>query len=70
MEGLGSSLSNIVDLTVFLADMSQYKEFNQAYNEYFSSESGPSRTTIGVAALPHPSLLIEIKAIGLLPKAK
>ena len=67
MESLNSSLDMLVDLTIFLTDMSLYKEFNATYNEYFTKESGPARSCIGVASLPHPSLLIEIKAVGMIP---
>ena len=67
MESLNSSIDNLVDLTIFLKDITLYKEFNEIYNEYFTAESGPARSCIGVAALPHPSLLIEVKATGVVP---
>ncbi len=60
----GASLEDLVDLTVFLVDMNDYKAFNEAYNEYFDTETGPSRTTVAVHQLPHPNLLIEIKAVA------
>jgi 2-aminomuconate deaminase len=63
----GAGLENIVDLTVFLVDMRDYKAFNEVYNEYFAQETGPSRTTVAVKELPNPRLLIEIKAIALDP---
>ena len=34
----------------------------------FSTIQGPTRTTVAVHQLPHPNLLIEIKAIAFLPK--
>ncbi|KAG0299483.1 hypothetical protein BGZ98_010021 [Dissophora globulifera] len=40
---------------------------SQVYNQYFNSETGPSRTCVGVLSLPSPKLLIEIKAIALAP---
>ena len=38
-------------------------------NEYFN-ENGPARTTVAVHQLPHPHLLIEMKAIAYKPIAK
>ncbi len=57
-------LASVVDITVFLTDMTMYDRFNQVYNRYFQADSGPTRTTVGVQALPGPALLIEIKAIA------
>lgn len=64
---VGADLVNLVDITVFLTDMSQYSDFNKVYNEYFKIEEGPARTTVGVASLPGPHLLIEIKGIAIIP---
>ena len=64
LNAAGASLEDLVDLTVFLVDMNDYKAFNEAYNEYFDAETGPSRTTVAVHQLPHPNLLIEIKAVA------
>lgn len=63
----GGSLADVVDLTTFLVNMRDYPGYNEAYNEFFDAETGPSRTTVAVAQLPHPHLLIEIKAIAVLP---
>ena len=63
----GASLANLVDVTVFLTDMKYYAGMNSVYNEYFNSLSGPTRTTVAVFQLPHPNLLIEIKALALDP---
>ncbi|CAG8467746.1 8312_t:CDS:2 [Paraglomus occultum] len=65
LDSVGASLKNIIDLTVFLIDMKDYAAFNEVYNEFFSAETGPSRTTVAVKELPSPKLLIEIKAIAL-----
>ncbi|KAI9334583.1 Endoribonuclease L-PSP/chorismate mutase-like protein [Obelidium mucronatum] len=68
LKAAGASLENLVDLTVFLVDMKDYKEFNEVYNTFFPvPEKGPSRTTVAVKQLPNPRLLIEIKATALSP---
>ncbi len=47
----GGSLADIVKLTVFLTDMSNFPQVNTIMGEYFS-EPYPARAAIGVAALP------------------
>lgn len=64
LESCGSGLKNVLDITVFLVDMKDYKKFNEVYDRYFDAETGPSRTTVAVHQLPHPNLLIEIKAVS------
>jgi 2-iminobutanoate/2-iminopropanoate deaminase len=39
---------------------------NGVYREYFPSEP-PARTTVGISALAHPDMRIEIEAIALAP---
>ncbi|MCL4128673.1 UNVERIFIED_CONTAM: hypothetical protein GTU68_023246 [Idotea baltica] len=61
-----ADLSNVVDVTSFLVDMSDFGGYNEAYAEYFDFD-GPTRTTVAVHQLPHPLLRIEIKAIAYKP---
>ena len=63
----GASLEDVVDLTTFLVDMVDFPGYNEAYNEFFDAQTGPTRTTVAVHQLPHPNLLIEIKAIAYKP---
>jgi 2-aminomuconate deaminase len=63
----GLTLEHIVDLTVFLVDMQDYAGMNEVYNKYFTQEHGPARTTVAVHELPHPNLLVEIKAVAYAP---
>jgi 2-aminomuconate deaminase len=63
----GSSLEAVVDLTTFLVDMKDYAGYNTIYNEFFDAATGPARTTVAVHQLPHPHLLIEIKAVAFAP---
>lgn len=60
----GAGLEQIVDMYVMLVDMKDYAGMNAVYNEYFDAASGPARTTCAVHQLPHPNLLIEMKAIA------
>ena len=63
----GASLDDVIDITTFLVDMQDFKGYNAVYNEHFHAETGPTRTTVAVHQLPHPNLLIEIKAIAYKP---
>jgi len=51
LEGGSSSIRDVVKVTVYLADMSDFAEVNAVYAEYFSEEP-PARAAVGVAALP------------------
>jgi 2-aminomuconate deaminase len=59
----GASLADVVDVTTFLVNMNDFGGYNRAYGEFFD-EHGPARTTVAVHQLPHPHLLVEIKAVA------
>ena len=65
---VGAGLGDIVDVTTFLATMNDFGGYNEVWSEYFD-HSGPTRTTVAVHQLPHPHLLIEIKAVAELPQS-
>ena len=67
LKSLDADLSNVIDITTFLVDMKDFKGYNEVYGTFFNHETGPTRTTVAVHQLPHPNLLIEIKAIAYLP---
>jgi 2-iminobutanoate/2-iminopropanoate deaminase len=62
LEAAGSSLSKVVKTTVFLTDLSHFKEVNEAYAVHFPAHP-PARSTVQVAALPKGAS-IEIEAIA------
>lgn len=64
-----ADLSHVVDVTSFLVNMNDFGGYNEVYGNYFDY-NGPTRTTVAVHQLPHPHLLIEIKAVAYLPKEK
>jgi 2-aminomuconate deaminase len=66
LEDAGGSLADVVEVSSFLVTMNDFGGYNQVYAEFFD-ESGPARTTVAVHQLPHPHLLIEIKAIAYIP---
>jgi len=64
----GATLADVVDVTTFLVNMNDFGGYNQVYGEYFDAATGPARTTVAVHQLPHPNLVIEIKAMAYKPK--
>ena len=62
----GADLSDLVQVTSYLVDMTDFAAYNEVYAEFFT-ESGPTRTTVAVRELPHPDLLIEIQAVAYQP---
>lgn len=69
LQTLGGSLADCVDMTVFLTDMADFAAYNAVYGEFFD-ETGPARTTVAVRSLPHPDMVVEMKAVALLPQAR
>ncbi len=69
LEHAGASLQDLVDAQVFLVNMNDFGGFNEVWAEFFD-ESGPTRTTVAVHQLPHPHLVIEIRATAYSPQPK
>ena len=66
LQSEGAELSDIVEISTFLVNMNDFGGYNEVYNSYFDY-TGPARTTVAVHQLPHPHLLIEIKAVAYKP---
>lgn len=66
LQSLGADLGQLVEVSCFLVNMNDFGGFNEVWAEYFD-ESGPVRTTVAVHQLPHPLLLIEMKAVAFAP---
>ena len=64
VEAAGGSLGDVVKVTVYLADITRFQEFNEVYQEYFR-ESKPARVVIQAAALPKGAE-VEVEAIAYL----
>ncbi len=64
LEEAGLTLEDVVDMSVFLADMDDFAAYNEVYARHFSFPNPPARTTIQAARLPGKNF-IEIKAIAL-----
>ena len=64
LEAAGSSLSQVVKTTVFLADMSEFSAMNEVYGKFFTS-APPARATVAAAGLPRDAR-VEIEVVALL----
>ena len=60
---VGARLEDIVEVTTYLVNMNDFAGYNEVYGEFFA-HTGPARTTVAVHQLPHPHLLIEIRALA------
>jgi 2-aminomuconate deaminase len=69
LSSMNADLRDVVEICTYLVNMDDFAGYNQVYAEFFDEE-GPSRTTVAVHQLPHPNLLIEMKAIAYKPAAK
>ena len=66
LEASGARWQDLVDVTVFLTDMTRdFAAYNRVYAEYFT-DAQPCRTTVGITALPTP-IAIELKCIAVMP---
>ena len=64
LEDAGSSLEKVVDVMVFLTDLrNDFRCFNAVYADYFAN-IGPTRTTVGVTALP-TNIAVEFKVVAM-----
>ncbi len=62
LEAAGSSLQNVLKVTVFLQDMAEFGAMNGVYAQFFS-DNPPARSAVQVAALPLGAR-VEIEAVA------
>lgn len=63
LEAAGTGLDKVFKTTCFLADMTDFAEFNEVYAKYFTSK--PARSCVAVKTLPK-GVLCEIEAIAVI----
>lgn len=64
VEAAGTSMANVVKVTVFMADMNDFAIVNGIYAQYFS-EPYPARSAVAVKSLPKEALL-EVEVVAAL----
>jgi len=63
LKSAGAQLQDVIEISTYLVNMNDFGGYNEVYGEFFGYD-GPARTTVAVHQLPHPHLLIEIKAVA------
>jgi len=63
LEKAGSSLADVMHLTIYLTDINERPAFNEVYCSYFRKPY-PVRCAVGVAALADPDMKVEVTAIA------
>jgi 2-iminobutanoate/2-iminopropanoate deaminase len=70
IEAAGGMVSNIVKITIFLKNVKDFTEMNEAYKKFFEengvTDKFPARSTVEVSNLPLTGILLEIDAIAVL----
>lgn len=66
LDAAGSSLDQVLQVTVYTSDVSQWGEINRVYAEYFGNHR-PARAVVPTAPL-HYGFLIEISAMAAIVK--
>ena len=62
----GSSLDNVLTATTYLTRVQDVPAYNEEYAKYFPTNK-PARTTVTVAALNNPELVVEITVTACIP---
>jgi 2-iminobutanoate/2-iminopropanoate deaminase len=66
LEAAGTSLDHVLTATTYLTRVQDLAAYNEEYAKYFPMDK-PARTTVTVASLNSPELLIEITVIACIP---
>lgn len=67
LEAAGSSMKNVLKVTILLGDMGDFAAVNRVYSEFFS-EPYPARAAFQAAALPL-NAMVEIEAVASLKES-
>ncbi|QRV17827.1 Rid family detoxifying hydrolase [Haloterrigena salifodinae] len=62
LQSEGGSMDDVLKTTVFLDDIDDFDEFNQAYSEFFDEEP-PARSAVEVGRVPKGAA-VEIEALA------
>jgi 2-iminobutanoate/2-iminopropanoate deaminase len=66
LDAAGSSLDQVLTATVYLTRRDDLAAYNEEYARYFPTDK-PARTTVTVASLNTPELVIEITVTACIP---
>ena len=66
LEAAGTSMDNVLTATTYVIRREDVPAYNEEYAKYFPTDK-PARTTVTVASLNSPDLLIEITVTACIP---
>jgi 2-aminomuconate deaminase len=69
LQSVDAHLHDVVEISTYLVNINDFGGYNEIYGEFFGYD-GPARTTVAVHQLPHPHLLIEMRATAYKPIEK
>jgi 2-iminobutanoate/2-iminopropanoate deaminase len=75
LEEAGSRLDQIVKITIYLRNMSDYQAMRDAEFQYYQdhcpalAEEPPASTVVQVVSLSKPNMLVEFDVVALLPES-
>lgn len=64
LESAGAGVDQVVKTTCFLNDMSDFAEFNEVYQQFFTG-TAPARSCVAVDRLPK-DVLVEVEAVAII----
>ena len=66
LEAAGASMDDVVKTTVFLVRAEDFPKMNEVYKSYLTRDL-PARSTVIIAALARPEIVVEIEGIAYRP---
>jgi len=66
LDWAGATPADVVKVTVFVKDISKFRDIHDARLEFFHPDHLPASTMVEVSGFVHPDALIEIEAIAVL----
>ena len=66
LEAAGASLNDVIKVNIYLTNIEDYDELNEAYGEFFDSPY-PARSVVEVSDLPI-DIRIEVETVARVPK--
>ena len=69
LHGAGARIEDVVRTRMYVTDIGRWEQVGRAHGEVFAAVR-PASTMIGVRALVHPALLVEIEADAVVPPGR